>query len=371
MAEHERDAANEVNVIKAAAEQCIRCKLCVKECAFLQKHGKPGEIFERFLRGEKDLQLPFECNLCGLCAAVCPKDINNNAAFLQMRQQLIDNDDHNLLPQHSVLCRYEKMGRSSLFTLHKIPPGCDTIFFPGCTLAGTRAETTLHCYKYLKKRIPDLGIVLDCCSRPSHDLGRTAVFGKQFHELYNELRDKGVRKVITACPSCLVTFQQYGTDFESMSVYEILAALPMVEGDPLTMDVTLHDTCVTRDQPLLHDAVRKLIVDSGLIFHEPVHAREKTLCCGEGAAAGFVAPEVTGRWSDIRKNECSGKPVITYCAGCSSTFGTKLKNIHLLDLLFQKKRVADDNVQVTRSPFTYVKRFVMKWILQFEMNKYP
>lgn len=364
VAEKENSRSQKDGAIVFAADACIRCKLCTTECAFLQKYGKPGELFERYLRGDKDARLPFECNLCGLCTAVCPKDINNNTAFLQMRQELVADDTAHLLPEHAVLCRYEKMGRSPIFTLHKIPPGCDTVFFPGCTLTGTRAQTTLHCYHELQKHVPALGLVLDCCSRPSHDLGRSDIFSKQFEELYQKLKRQGVKKVITACPSCLVTFREYAEDFQSSSVYELLCSSMEIETMPVDVELTVHDTCVTRYDSDLHDAVRTLITRTGMLLHEPQHTREKTLCCGEGAAAGFVAHEITGEWAAKRKNESSGRMVVTYCAGCSATFGSKVKNIHLLDLLFQKKRAAKGKVKVTRSPFTYWKRFALKWRLR-------
>jgi len=369
LAETENFRSQKTGAIELAVKECIRCKLCIRECGYLQKYGKPGEIFERYLNGDKDGRLPFECNLCGLCTAVCPKDLNNNTAFLQMRQELVADDDAHLLPEHSVLCRYEKMGRSPFFTLHGIDPGCDTIFFPGCTLTGTRAETTLRCYKYLKNEIPGLGIVLDCCSRPSHDLGRDTVFSHQFNELCQKLKRQGVKRVITACPSCLVTFREYAEDFESLSVYELLASSMTPGKEQMTMEVTIHDTCVTRNDSVLQDAVRRLITVSGIKSYESEHSREKTVCCGEGAAAGFVAHGLTEKWASIRKDESGGRMVITYCAGCSSTFGSKLKNIHLLDLLFQKKRIAENTVKVTRSPFTYWKRFALKWRLKIGMNK--
>ncbi|MCK5195660.1 MAG: 4Fe-4S dicluster domain-containing protein, partial [Desulfobulbaceae bacterium] len=58
------------------AEKCIECKLCVKECLFLKKHGTPKHIALHYDPSSKEGQsLPFECSLCRLCEEVCPDKI--------------------------------------------------------------------------------------------------------------------------------------------------------------------------------------------------------------------------------------------------------------------------------------------------------
>jgi heterodisulfide reductase subunit B len=62
----------------------------------------------------------------------------------------------------------------------------------------------------LKETIPGLGIVLDCCSKPSHDLGREKVFQLMFGELKDYLFENGARNVLVACPNCHKVFKDYG-----------------------------------------------------------------------------------------------------------------------------------------------------------------
>ena len=57
--------------------------------------------------------------------------------------------------------------RLRIFSYYALPEGCNTVFFPGCTLSGTRSEKVILTYQRLKKSIPSLGIVLDCCTKPS------------------------------------------------------------------------------------------------------------------------------------------------------------------------------------------------------------
>lgn len=359
----------DLNVIELAAKECYSCNICVKECAFLQNNGTPGRIFDRYLQGHvPDKTLPFQCNLCGLCSIICPKNIDNTAAFRQMRKELAVGNGQGMLPVHSTICGYEKRGGSKLFSMHYLPKGCDTVFFPGCTLAGTRSETTLKCYEHIQSVIPSLGMILDCCSKPSHDLGREPVFQKQFGSLLSSMRENGVKRVITACPSCHVTFEEY-TDFEVVTVYELLADKGISLSETFPGVVAVHDTCVTRNNSKLHDAVRTLITTGGAEIDEVEHSREKAICCGEGGAASFVVPEWTAEWKARRKQEVDDRKVVTYCAGCSHTLGREVDTVHLLDLLFDTKRAVKGKSKVARSPFTYLKRLRLKQIISSKRGR--
>lgn len=349
-----------MDAVRHISEECYSCNICVKECGFLQENGTPGEICDRFLQGHvPDNSLPYQCNLCGHCQAVCPKKLDSSSAFLQMRRS-IHKSSGEILPVHSNLCKYESIGSSPWFSLHQFPVGCDTIFFPGCALNATRSETTFKIYQFLKTVVPEIGIVLDCCSKPSHDLGREEHFNTMFSRLISRLQEHGIKKIITACPSCFVTFSSYAQELEVTTLYEELEGeLPALKTS-LLETVSIHDTCVTRNMPELHDAVRKLVVQTGAGINEVPHSRGKAICCGEGAGAAFVAPAITAEWKTIRKEENSCDRVITYCAGCSHALGKDVPTTHLLDLLFDTEKAILRKEQKTRFPFTYWKRIILK-----------
>lgn len=237
---------------------------------------------------------------------------------------------------------------------------CDTVFFPGCTLSATRAATTEKTYAYLREHLPDLGIVLDCCAKPARDLGRDGEFKERFAKLVNRLKDKGVKRIITACPSCHVTFKEYDSGLVSEMVYQTLAHyLPDVQLHE-EIKYSVHDACATRFEAEVHSSVRTLAGSSGVELFEMTHSRQRAICCGEGGAALFVAPELAGKWQDIRGREMNGSKVITYCAGCSSTFGNTLANTHLLDLLFFPELSNKGNEKISKAPFTYINRLRLK-----------
>lgn len=342
------------------SEKCIRCKLCQKECAFLRKYGKPKDIADSYDPNDKLFQgMAFECSLCQLCAAVCPVDINPASMFLEMRRESVKRGVGNL-PEHSVIRTYERRGTSKRYSYYALPDGCTTVFFPGCTLPGTRPERVKEIFSHLRKSIPNLGIVLDCCTKPSHDLGNSEYFDAMFGELKMFLLANGVRRVIVACPNCYKVFKLYGGELSVQSVYEFLAAGGLPESGIVRQAVTIHDSCAVRFEESVHRAVREIVTAKGLTVEEMPHNGQKTLCCGEGGSVGFVNRDLARNWGQMRKKEADGKRIITYCAGCAGFLGSLTPTSHLLDLLFEPTATLDNRVKVSKPPLTYLNRLRLK-----------
>ena len=354
--------------IKNISKNCINCELCQKECKFLQKYGKPKEITVFYDPLEKmHLSMPFECSLCGLCTVVCPVSIDPATMFLEMRRETVQRSNGNF-NEHSCILRYEKRGTSRRYTYYTLPPECDTVFFPGCALPGTRPDKTMKLYEHIRKTIPTLGMVLDCCTKPSHDLGRKDYFDANFNEMKDFLLMNGVRRVFVACPNCYNVFSRYGEKLSVKTVYEVIAEKEAPETPKVKGIVTIHDPCPIRHETSIHSAVRDVVTRKGLTLKEMLHNREKTLCCGEGGSVGFVSPGLSKQWGGIRKHEADGKRIITYCAGCSSLLGTLTPTSHIIDLLFEPKATLAGKVRVSQPPFTYINRLRLKRRIKKTIN---
>lgn len=339
------------------SENCRACGICVKQCRFLTEHGTPKEISE-FYCNHHEL-LAFDCSLCNLCAAVCPFDVDPARMFLEMRRETARKSEI-IVQNYRVIRSYEKRGASPRFSYYGFPVHCGTVFFPGCTLPGTRPDTTIKLFEYLREEIPNLGIVLDCCTKPSHDLGDEKFFGTMFDELRNYLLDHKIKKVIVACPNCYKVFKRYGNSLTVISAYEELDRDFQVNAINSDAPVTIHDPCAVRTEKAIHDAIRSLIAKTGLKVEEMVHTREKTICCGEGGAVGFFNPELAKKWSNMRKDEAEGRPILTYCAGCANFLNPLTPTSHLLDLLIDPEKTIRGKARVSRIPFTYLNRLKLK-----------
>jgi uncharacterized membrane protein YdjX (TVP38/TMEM64 family)/Fe-S oxidoreductase len=345
--------------LQAFSHACIGCDLCQKECAFLRKYGKPKEIVERYDPFRKEDQgMPFECSLCGLCTVVCPVQVDPAALFLEMRRETVRRGGADF-PEHAALRGYEKRGTSSTFSYYGLPEGCDTVFFPGCTLSGTRSEKVILTYQRLKKSMPSLGIVLDCCTKPSHELGREDHFSAMFSEMQDYLVKNGVKSVLVACPNCYKVFSNHGTSLSTESIYEILAQDGLDMRRQAVDKVTIHDPCAVRFEEGVHKAVRDLVGKEGREIEEMPHSGPRTLCCGEGGGVGFLAPSLASAWGKLRQEEVRGRKVVTYCAGCFNKLSKLAPTIHVLDILFDSE-AASGKVKVARPPFTYWKRLKLK-----------
>jgi len=346
--------------LKTISDKCINCELCVEECEFLKKYGKPKEIADAFdPLDKKCLTMGFECSLCRLCAAVCPVKIDPAEMFLEMRRETVRQGNGDF-SKHKGILNYERRGTSKRYTWYALPEGCDTIFFPGCTLPGTRPDKTIKLYEYMRKQIPALGIVLDCCTKPSHDLGREAYFDAMFGEMNDFLLKSRIQNVYVCCPNCYKVFSRYGKNLSVQTVYEFLAKNGLPSKEQVNQTISIHDPCAVRFEKQIHAAVRELVVKQGLTVKEMPHCRETAYCCGEGGAVECVSSDLSSNWGILRKKETHSGMTIAYCAGCVHHLNLITPTSHILDLLFEPEATLAGKVKVSRSPMTYLNRLKLK-----------
>jgi Fe-S oxidoreductase len=358
-----------LQLLAAVTEGCSACGVCAQECGFLDTHGVPRDIASSYDPGIPDhLVLPYQCSLCSLCDAVCPSGVEPQSLFLEMRREAVDRGAAPLRA-HGGAIGYERMGTSRLLTWFGLPKGCDTVLFPGCALPGTRPDTTLAVFQKLRETIPSMGIVLDCCTKPSYDLGREKHFSEMFQRLTGKLAARGVKRVLVACPNCWKVFTEHAPGIDVATVYEVLGEQSEVPGTTgsdagASSAVTIHDPCVLRFGAGPQEAVRKLVRSAGSRIEEMPHSGTTTLCCGEGGSVGAVSPSLVSAWGERRGGETGGRHVVTYCAGCASHLSARMRVSHILDIVVDPTRAFSGESRVSRGWATYWNRFRLKARLQ-------
>ena len=283
--------------------------------------------------------------------------------FLEMRRHAFESGAANY-PEHRGLQNYEAKGTSQRFSWYALPEGCDTIFFPGCSLPGTRPQQTLKAFEVVQKQVPNAGIVLDCCTKPSHDLGKDDYFHAMFGEMKDFLLANGIKNVLVACPNCDKVFTQYGNEFNVSSIYQLLNNADLPATAAVSGVTTIHDPCVSRFSEPVQDSVRDLVQKTGLDIVETKHSRSTTLCCGEGGAVGCLAPDLAQSWTQKRNTEAAGLRTVTYCAGCAHFLGAHGPTNHILDLVFTPEDAVNNRAKVSKAPMTYLNRLSVKKILK-------
>lgn len=347
-------------------DACSECEACVINCPFLAKYGTPSSISRAVLTGKSTVD-PFACSLCGLCGAVCPKKLSPDNLFLAMRRQAVTDGTVDL-SRYKALLNYEKRGTTRLFSWYS-PPGSTTVFFPGCTLPGTRSGITWRFYEELRALIPDLGIVLDCCHKPSHDLGRQDFFLEHFGAIRQKLIERGVTEVLVACPNCFKVFDRYGAPLKTTTVYEIMArhASPPAT---VTNQVVVHDPCPLRHHRIIQDAVRTLLAAQGVAIRKMKNSGKLTLCCGEGGGVGFHKPAFAMAWARKRKEMAKDDLIVTYCAGCAGFLRRVGEVSHLGEVMFERKKALSGACKPAKAPLTYYHRLRLKRRFQQTFKNY-
>lgn len=356
--------------VEEVLQKCDTCNACVRQCAFLRKHGSPRLLAQRHsTEGNKLRALAYECSLCGLCGSLCPQGVDPCALFIELRRHAAAIGELDLR-RYRVITGYERKGNSRLLSYYGLPQGCDTVLFPGCNIPGSRPGVTWELFHHLRQHIPALGIVLDCCNKPSHDLGRQEYFESMFGQLRGFLLGHGVSTVLVVCPNCFKVFNSYGNGLEVRTVYQELLhnSTPLAKMTPEERaraaaalgPVVMHDPCPLRYQSDIQDAVRALAQGHGLELAEMRHKKKRTICCGEGGSTGFCKPEFAEEWGRTRQKEARERPVVTYCAGCAGFLKKYVTVFHVLDLLFRPHATLTLKAGVVPSPVTYWQRLRLK-----------
>lgn len=348
-------------LILAIKEDCTNCGACRQDCAFLRKYGTPAEIAEQFDPSDpKALTRPFECSLCGLCATVCPQGLKVDTLFLELRREAVKGG-LGLFPEHKVLLNYERTGTSRRFSWYGLPKECTRVFFPGCGLSGTLPKEVKKLFSLLRSDDPAMGIVFDCCMKPSHMLGREQYSRNMFEEMEEWLVQHGVKEVAVACPNCQAMFTSLGQRVKVVTAWEVLSS-SNIQFEPVSHrePVTIHDPCAIRTAEPVHKAVRSLLSRQGFTLEEMPHSGKNTICCGQGGAVNLLDPELSAGWAKLRRKEAAGRRILTYCAGCLNSLQGHTPTSHLADILLDPQQTLAGKKKGSGAPFTYLNRLFLK-----------
>ncbi len=366
------DLGYDAQTAQAEARRCLSCECseCVKHCKYLARHcTSPIELAHKFadLKAESRY-IPYSCNLCGLCAEVCPENLDTGLFALAARQELVENSK-GPLPAHRPVITHQRLSRSRPFTLVSTSvhsKHCEQVFFPGCGLPADAPELVFNAYEYLLGRQPATGILLNCCGAPTRMLGDQAGFNRAQDEIVNAVHGLGTDKIVLACPDCYHTIKTHSPELEVTTLYEVMAreGPPSPQVSQQGQAFAIHDACATRFESGLQDSVRELVTGLGCGIEELEFSRSKTRCCGSGGMAQCADPELLKAVTRSRTEE-SPRDLLTYCAGCRMTLASANKPSHHILELFFAPRSASDGARPPPGPARrWLNRLQTKWVLR-------
>ncbi|MBU0485337.1 MAG: (Fe-S)-binding protein [Proteobacteria bacterium] len=296
----------------------------------------------------ENIEIPYSCSLCGLCQRICKYDLypggmchEARVRVFQPLQERIPPDDFIydfLTPRLKGIRNHQIFSSSPVFALNRGPEEHKgtlpkRVFFPGCSFPAYAPGLVWKAYQYLQAKMPGIGVVLNCCGKPSKDMGDLDRFGKIFDNTMNEFARHGVEEVVLACINCHKTFRE-NSGIKLRTIYEIMAeeGLPN-EAKKGSGEVTLHDSCPARHQPAIRQAIRTILSRLDYRVNEFRFNKEMTQCCGAGGCAATGNTALAGRHTRDRAAQARGT-VVTYCAHCRERFSSQVPALHILDLVF-------------------------------------
>ena len=329
--------------------RCTSCGACTSACSFLGQRGTPDRLIAQ---NDPDV---FLCTGCGACADFCPEGLLPSDALLQAKHRLIEAGQvpDRVLKAVRAARRYVRWGHSFPFTHYS---RTDTVFWPGCSLAGMSPEVVHKTQQLLTDKFgKKVGIALDCCSDPAYQIGDIVTVRHGSLRVKKALEQHGITSIIAACTNCIKVFSKH---LPGMRVDHVLEVLPHAAVKSLTgKECYLHHPCPTYRFDAVQAGARGHLRDLGARVVEQTHPR----CCGFGGNVHALSTESADASTDEVMAAAGNATIVTYCMACKDRFLSKgSRAYHILELLVPTTPAT--------SPISSARKWFNRFILTLSKN---
>lgn len=334
---------------KLEAQRCLRCKCdsCRRHCDMLSYYKKsPLKAMEE-VRATTEVngvlsknitvatKMIASCDQCGLCAEVCPEEIDLKTAILEARRSLHKKETLPWVFNDFFLRDMKSANSETAVTINRCLSATPKyIFFPGCQLGASDPQYVINSYRLLLEYFPDTVLISRCCGAPAVWSGDERLQYQVFDEFKSYWRNLGRPAVIFACPTCKKMFDDYLPEIEGEFLYTMLADMNSDVNTKYSGSASVFDPCNARNDSKVQSAVRRLSEKAGYRLMPLKNERNKAKCCGFGGNSRIVNPQKSADTA----NKIIGQGAdmyITYCTNCRDIFAEHGKKaIHVLDILF-------------------------------------
>lgn len=324
-----------MDLVEEHRDKCIYCGKCLEVCPRYDDLGLIEALY-RYLEGNSDIDPDslLRCLTCGLCTSACPQGLGIKRLISPARNKWVN--DHGLTDRQTIVDPdaennlFKKIVEIGALPVYKDNPG-SVVYFPGC--AGTYINTCMAkaAVALLEKAGVDYTVLSGieyCCGAVSAGAGDWGPIRRHGERNIEEIRKRGAKVLITACPGCFRAFKDmypriFGKlDFQVMQVSQYLDLL-LREGKlspeaSLNHRVFYHDPChLTRSMGVYNEARRVLEMIPGTELANKT--LETSACCGFGGGVRVNYPSeslavASDRFRAAEKLGCD--IIITNCGGC-------------------------------------------------------
>jgi Fe-S oxidoreductase len=310
------------------------------------------------------------CTTCGACQEVCPVFIEHPVKIIQMRQNLVLEQDRtpgelqrtfrNIERQSNPwgIANDQRMDWANGLEVPTIEdnPDPEYILWVGC--AGAFDSRIIKQTRAMVKILQTAGVdyaVLGhqeaCTGDPARRAGNEMLFQALAEQNVETLTTVNAKKVVTSCPHCLHTlrndYPQFGGSFEVVHHTQLIDRLykdgKLASETSPVGTITYHDSCYlgrwNREFDAPRDVVRAVLAPGGDHgYKEMTRSKRHGFCCGAGGARMFMEETEGERVNLNRTDEIIAAEVAAVAVACPFC------NIMLTDGM--KQRNVDDRIQV-------------------------
>jgi len=364
-----------------AQSDCIECLACEAACPVMTEiagqylgpaliAGLAGmRLLSRLPSSAPDSPLvnsAFCCLQCERCTAACPTDLPLGESLLGEKQDLTEADK---LP--------ESLGRLSLTISrtgnilgeqnemrlvwaedqgHRAGQHAgemaEIIYYVGCV--SSLYPSTYRVPQAFARILDAAGVRYHLMGEEELCCGYPLLLNGQMEEARGlasrntqAVRDSGVNKIVTTCPSCYhtlrVVYPRIVDDAEELEVVhateyllELLAQKKLPLRESISATVTYHDPCDLGRKSGVYDAPRRVVaaLSPEIALMEMEDHRERALCCGGGGNVETFRPELTEAisWRRVDQAVGTGAGILaTACPQCERVLrqGVRKRGISL------------------------------------------
>jgi len=338
---------------------CAQCGYCRDVCTlyngkFWESSSPRGKWFflRKYAQGKADLDQRMvdnflQCTTCKRCDPVCQVNIPIQGRWDDLRRVLVQEKGYQTFPA------FEMMGGSfnselNIWAANRkerdawFPKDAtyeekgEVAYWAGCTASFVEsdiAENAVHILKEGGVKFTYLAKDEACCGVPFFVAGKMEEFEKAVRHNLEQLKARGVKKLVISCPGCWVAFAHYyrhwapkfGIEFDLEVEHISETTANLIREDKLhfkkeiPQKLTWHDPCHIGRHGGIYEAPREVIkAIPGVEYQDMAHNRENGLCCGS-VLTRISNPEVSNRIAKSRvaeAEEIGADAILTTCPCC-------------------------------------------------------
>jgi Fe-S oxidoreductase len=290
----------------------------------------------------------WQCTTCGACENQCPVGVEHLPLVIGARRGLVSNGDapdplgamYNHLERRGNIWGLTSDVRQKFVASAGLeafdPSRHEYLMWLGCagSYEADFQKSLRSLFSILRAHGVTFGVLAKerCTGDVAKRTGNEYLFQELATANIADFEAAAVRKILTACPHCLMTlgsdYRRLGFEAEVQHAAVFLSELRSERfsaADPpadsnLGRDVVLHDPCYLSRYAGHADEPRALLARVGAVVREPERSGRNPFCCGAGGGMLFEEHEEGTRISQRRFEQLQATgagTIVTACPFCA------------------------------------------------------